>query len=60
MIPLLDSGTVLHQDHDFNVTVKCSEDGVAANSNYVIYLIYTDTNMTLDLKAKKFQNPLFK
>ena len=59
LIPLLDSGSILNQDHDLNVTIKC-KDGVATNANYLIYCIYTDVNMTLDMKERKFRNPLFK
>ena len=58
-IPLLDSGSVLNQNHDFNVTVKCTTDAVATNATYIIYCIYSDVNMSLDLKDKKFENPIF-
>ena len=59
LIPLLDSGSVLNQDQDFCVTVKCGVEAVAPNAHYVIYCIYTDVNMTLDLREKKFHNPVF-
>ena len=60
LIPLLDaSGSVLSQDHDFCVTVKCGVGAVAPNAHYVIYCIYTDVNMSLDLREKKFHNPVF-
>ena len=59
LIPLLDSGSVLAQNHDFNVTVKCTTDAVA-KATYIIYCIYSDVNMSLDLKDKKFENPLLK
>ena len=59
LIPLLDSGSVLAQNHDFNVTVKCTTDAVA-DASYIIYCIYSDINMTLDLKDKKFDNPYLK
>ena len=59
LIPLLDSGSVLNQDQDFCVTVKCGVEAVAPNAHYVIYCIYTDVNMTLDPREKKFHNPVF-
>ena len=59
LVPLLAPDLLLNQDHDFCVTVKCGTGGVAQNAHYVIYCLYTDVNMTLDLKEKKFHNPVF-
>jgi hypothetical protein len=58
LIPLLDSGSILQNNHDLNVTLKFKGDGAQENSIYVIYLIYTGTNMLLDLKEKRFVNPI--
>ena len=58
IIPLLDSGSILQNNHDLNVTLKFKGDGAQENSIYVIYLIYTGTNMLLDLKEKRFVNPI--
>lgn len=60
LIPLLDSGSVLQNNHDFNVSLKFKDPGATADSIYVIYLIYTGTNMLLDLKEKRFVNPIIR
>ena len=60
LIPLLDSGSILQSNHDFNVTLKFKEPGAAKDAIYAIYLIYSGTNMLLDLKEKRFVNPVIR
>jgi hypothetical protein len=56
----LDSGSILQSNHDFNVTLKFNEPGAAKDAIYAIYLIYSGTNMLLDLKEKRFVNPVIR
>ena len=42
---------------DFTVTMSFSGEGSVPNVSYIVTLIYTSTNMQLDLKEKKFVNP---
>ena len=60
VIPLLDSGSVLSNNHDFNVSLKFKGVGATPEAVYLFYLIYSGTNMVLDLKEKKFVNPLIR
>ena len=44
---------------DFNVFMKFNKKYSVPNTTYVVTLIYTGTNMQLDMKEKKFENPIF-
>ena len=44
---------------DFVVFLKFNGEGAVPNATYVVNLYYTGTNMELDLKEKKFANPIF-
>jgi hypothetical protein len=57
LVPLLNDGSVLSQNHDLDIIVNFKTGGATANVTYFFYLFYTDTNMILDLKNKKFYSP---
>ena len=57
IVPLLNDGSVLAQNNDLDITVNFKTGGAAANVTYFFYLFYTDINMVLDLKNKKFYSP---
>ena len=57
IIPLLNDGSAINKNDDLAITLKFSADAVANGLVYYFYLCYTDINMTLDLKAKKFESP---
>jgi hypothetical protein len=59
LIPLLNDGSAINKNDDLAITLKFTNDAVADNMVYYFYLCYTDVNMTLDLKAKKFESPYF-
>jgi len=61
LVPLLNDGSAINKNDDLTITLKFSADAVADGMVYFFYLCYTDVNMTLDLKTKKFESPyLFK
>ena len=53
-IPQLNSGQILTKDCDFNITVKFNNTGSTDNATYIFLLCYTDYNLSLDLKTRKF------
>ena len=57
LVPLLNDGSVLAQNHDLDLTINFKTGGATANMTYFFYLFYTDINMILDLKNKKFYSP---
>ena len=57
IVPLLNDGSAINKNDDLAITLKFSNDAVANGLVYYFYLCYTDVNMTLDLKAKKFESP---
>jgi len=57
VIPLLNDGSAISKNNDLIVTLKFNAQAAPANTAYFIYLGYTDGNMTLDLKTKKFESP---
>ena len=59
LVPLGNDGSAINKNDDLAISLKFSADSVANNMVYFFYLCYTDVNMTLDLKAKKFQSPYF-
>ena len=57
LVPLLNDGSVMAQNHDLDLTVNFKTGGATANVTYFFYLFYTDINMVLDLKNNKFYSP---
>jgi hypothetical protein len=57
IVPLLNDGSAINKNDDLAITLKFSNDAVGNGLVYYFYLCYTDVNMTLDLKAKKFESP---
>ena len=48
------NGSGISKDADLNICLKFGTEGAAADSTYIIYLFYTDYNMTLDLRTRRF------
>jgi hypothetical protein len=48
------NGSGINKDADLNICLKFGTEGAAADSTYIIYLFYTDYNMTLDLRTRRF------
>ena len=44
---------------NFDIFLKFSGEGAIPNATYLVNLYYTGTNMELDLKEKRFVNPIF-
>ena len=57
LVPLLNDGSVLTTNHDLDLTINFKAGGATTNVTYFFYLFYTDINMILDLKNKKFYSP---
>ena len=57
IVPLLNDGSVLSQNHDLDLTVEFKAAGATANVTYFFYIFFTDTNMILDMKTKTFHSP---
>ena len=54
IIPHQNNGSGLSKDADLNICLKFGTDGAAVDSTYIIYLFYTDYNMVLDLRTRRF------
>ena len=56
-IPLGNDGSVINKNHDLSITIKFNHEAAPKDTVYLFYLGYTDVNMTLDLKTKRFESP---
>ena len=54
IVPQLNSGGVLSRDCDFTVSVKFNNTGSTPDATYIFIICYTDFNLTLDLRTRKF------
>lgn len=52
IIPFLNDGSILNKNNDLELTLTFGTEGAPANITYIIYLYYTDNNLTLDTKHK--------
>lgn len=59
IIPLQNDGSAVNKNDDLIINLKFSDAAVAENMVYFFYICYTDANMTLDMKTKKFESPYF-
>ena len=57
LIPFLSEGNILQKTADLDLTFTFEVGGAPANLSYIIYLYYTDNNLTLDTRQKN--NPFF-
>jgi len=57
LVPQQNDGSVLGTNADFEVSLKFGTGGATADATYIIYLSYTDCNLNLDLKDKRFASP---
>ena len=48
------NGSGINKDADLNICLKFGVDGAATDSTYICYLFYSDCNMVLDLKTRRF------
>ena len=54
MVPPQNNGSAIAKDGDLSIGIKFGGTGATQDVTYVIYLFYTDCNMTLDLRTRKF------
>ena len=54
IVPLQNNGTVLSKDSDLNIGIKFVGTGATADATYIVYLFYTDYNVVLDMRARRF------
>lgn len=54
IVPQLCESSIYNKPADLSVNLTFTQEGSAEDAQYFVYLIYTDTNMVLDLKTKKF------
>lgn len=52
IVPFLDDGSILNKNHDLDLTFTFEDEGAPANTTFIIYLYYTDHNLTLETKKK--------
>ena len=57
LIPFLSEGNILQKNADLDLTFTFETGGAPNNLAYIIYLYYTDNNLTLDTRQKN--NPFF-
>ena len=57
LVPLLSEPSVLNKNGDLNIALSFNQNGSADSAQYFIYLSYTDVNLVLDMKRKKFLSP---
>ena len=48
------NGSGINKEADLNICLKFGVDGATTDSTYICYLFYTDCNMVLDLKTRRF------
>ena len=53
-VPPNSNSSIYDQPADLDISFKFTDTGSAPNSNYIVYLAYTDVNMVYDQKDKKF------
>jgi hypothetical protein len=52
IVPYLNDGSCLKDDHDLDITFTFGTGGATPGVTYMIYLYYTDNNLTLEMKQK--------
>jgi hypothetical protein len=57
IIPYLNDGSILQKSADLDLLFTFHQDGSTPDVSYIIYLYYTDNNLTLDTRQKN--NPFF-
>jgi hypothetical protein len=57
LIPAMDDGSCVSKRADLNIDFKFARNNSTENAVYVIYAIYTDVAIILDLKNKYFMSP---
>jgi hypothetical protein len=57
LIPFLSEGNILQKIADLDLTFTFESDGAPKDLSYIIYLYYTDNNLTLDTRQKN--HPFF-
>jgi hypothetical protein len=57
LIPAMDDGSCVSKRADLNIDFKFGRNNSTENAVYVIYAIYTDVAIILDLKNKYFMSP---
>jgi hypothetical protein len=57
LIPAMDDGSCVSKRADLNIDFKFARNNSTENAVYVIYAIYTDVAIILDLKNKYFTSP---
>jgi hypothetical protein len=57
LIPAMDDGSCVSKRADLNIDIKFARNNSTENAIYVIYAIYTDVAIILDLKNKYFMSP---
>ncbi len=57
LIPAMDDGSCVSKRADLNIDIKFARNNSTENAIYVIYAIYTDVAIVLDLKNKYFTSP---
>ena len=54
IIPIGDDGSIINTTSDLDLTLTFNAGGASSRVTYFVYVFYTDVNMTLDLKTKRF------
>ena len=60
IVPLGNDASILDQNHDLDLHLKFHNGGATQDVTYFFYAFFTDTNMVLDMKTKKFYSPYLK
>lgn len=56
IVPQLCDSNIYNKPGDLSVSLSFNADGSAESAQYFVYLYYTDTNVVLDMKTKKFSS----
>lgn len=54
VVPLQNNAAVLSKDCDLNIGIKFVGTGATQDATYIVYLFYTDYNVVLDMRARRF------
>ena len=54
LIPIGDDGAIINSHSDLELTLKFGQGGSTADVTYFVYIYYSDVNMILDVKGKRF------
>lgn len=52
IVPAVNDGSILTKDLDLDINITFKDGGAPADVTFIIYLYYTDNNLTLDTKHK--------